>query len=824
MKDFKMWFSDATIIASIFSLTFLSFLVKVAGLVKEGLFARTFGVSTEVDHFYFSFLLVNFIATIVSGAIVSTLIPIYFEPKDEESKRELILLGFVFTVVITLIVCSSLYLFVLSSSQSPQFINFLMYFTPVILLSTLTGYFSAILNAKRIFLLPMTVTLLTPLTPLIVLFLNPDVSLDEIARFTTLGFLLTFILICFIYVYSTDGLFLPNRRLLKQSLLGWRGFSKSFLVLLGGFLFLPGIEVISQFIVSQSHPGGVAQLSYGSKITTGIFGVLAVSLGTVLFPEYSRLHANKEFKKIYNYLIGQTIIIFTGLIVASSILAFFSVDVIQIAFLGGRFLEADVHKVASLQVLIFFYIPFFTLISLNSRILSSIRRNVELLYLNLFFLIFHLVITYIWGPRFGLWIIPLLTLVTVFLYWVVSLLTIRFFLKESEPLVEEQMDLHVAFLIHSLAVGGAERQVSQIANGMAEKGHQVTIYVFHGGHPLEKDLVNPKIEIVDLHKLGKWENIFFFIRLVYDVSRKSPDILYSFLTVSNVYSGFLRFFCPSIKVIWGIRNANYDQVTNNFTTWLAFKVERLTSFLPHRIICNSYRAYDEIVSKGYPKERCLVVPNGINIEKFSPSPSLRQQVRKRFGLQDDSLLITMVARWDPVKDHETFFKSILKLRLLHPDFKVLCVGNGLRHYYSHVRNSAKSLGLDDEIIWVDKNSNPREFYVASDILVSTSLSEGFPNVIGEGMASNIFQVVTDVGDSARIVASEGEVFSPRNVDQLVGVLYRVINTKRYLNHYSRRHIKSLYSIDKVNDLNEYVFFDVIREHPQRKMSSNLAST
>jgi glycosyltransferase involved in cell wall biosynthesis len=80
------------------------------------------------------------------------------------------------------------------------------------------------------------------------------------------------------------------------------------------------------------------------------------------------------------------------------------------------------------------------------------------------------------------------------------------------------------------------------------------------------------------------------------------------------------------------------------------------------------------------------------------------------------------------------------------------------------------LGISDKVIWAGALSDMPAVYSALDLLVSSSFSEGFPNVIGEAMACGVPCVVTDTGDSALIVGETGCVVEPRNPSALAGAI------------------------------------------------------
>ena len=94
----------------------------------------------------------------------------------------------------------------------------------------------------------------------------------------------------------------------------------------------------------------------------------------------------------------------------------------------------------------------------------------------------------------------------------------------------------------------------------------------------------------------------------------------------------------------------------------------------------------------------------------------------------------------------------------HTDGCVVCVGDGEKSYKRDMKTLSQKLGLSDYLIWTGTENNMTSVYNAIDILCSASCwGEGFPNVIGEAMVCGTPCVVTDVGDSAKIVGDMGIV-------------------------------------------------------------------
>jgi glycosyltransferase involved in cell wall biosynthesis len=94
------------------------------------------------------------------------------------------------------------------------------------------------------------------------------------------------------------------------------------------------------------------------------------------------------------------------------------------------------------------------------------------------------------------------------------------------------------------------------------------------------------------------------------------------------------------------------------------------------------------------------------------------------------------------------------------DVRFVCVGEGKSPFKEELQRMAGHLRLGDRVLFAGMRKDIRAIYNSFDIATLTSLGEGFPNVVGEAMACGIPCVVTDAGDSERIVGSTGIVVPP----------------------------------------------------------------
>ena len=324
----------------------------------------------------------------------------------------------------------------------------------------------------------------------------------------------------------------------------------------------------------------------------------------------------------------------------------------------------------------------------------------------------------------------------------------------------------IALLIRSLNYGGSERQLVALARGLHERQYDVTVATFYSGGPLEGELREAGVKVRGLDKGGRWDLLGFLFRLVRLLREEKPDILYGFLASPNTLSVLLKPIFLRTRMVWGVRASNVNLDRYDWLSRLSYGVERRLARFADLIIANSRAGSSYAVANGFPKNKMVVIPNGIDTERFRPDSEERRRVRAEWGLEEGEKLIGTVGRLDPMKGHATFLKAAAILSQKRGDVRFICVGDGPVDYGRELSALGEELGLTQRIIWAGLREDMPAVYNALDIATSSSYGEGFSNVIGEAMACGVPCVATDVGDSAWIVGSQGLVVPPGNPEAL----------------------------------------------------------
>jgi glycosyltransferase involved in cell wall biosynthesis len=304
------------------------------------------------------------------------------------------------------------------------------------------------------------------------------------------------------------------------------------------------------------------------------------------------------------------------------------------------------------------------------------------------------------------------------------------------------------------------------------------------------------------------------VRLTRFLRQERPDVFHGYLGTSN-YLGVLTRPFHGAKVIWGVRASDLDGTRYDWFYRLDGTIERNLARFPDLLIANSNAGRDHVLRRGFPADKTIVIPNGIDSQRFRPDARLRSQVRAEFGVDEAEVLIGRIGRLDHQKDYPTFIRAAAEIARRRPNARFLCVGTGPEAYERELHELATNLGLRERLIWTGPRADMPGIYNALDLMVSSSAwGEGLPNVVAEAMACGVPCVVTDSGDSAWVVGSTGKVVPPRDVAALctatVAMLDELAEGRVDAVAIRQRIVREL-SMERLYEQTEAVLHDVVRQ-------------
>ena len=322
--------------------------------------------------------------------------------------------------------------------------------------------------------------------------------------------------------------------------------------------------------------------------------------------------------------------------------------------------------------------------------------------------------------------------------------------------------MRITLLAWSRELGGAERQLVNLANGLHRRGHDVLVVVFFPNRHVESALRQANTPYRVLGVRSRWDARRYVVRFLAEALGRDHEIVYAFLQAPNLLTVPLKLFQRKTKVVWGIRTSDLRARTSavsGLATWLERRLSRVADL----VIANSFRGRDDAIDLGFDRATLTVIHNGIDVRDFRPAPEAGAKLRDEWGIAPGEKVIGLVGRFDAKKDHGTFLHAAAIAARERDALRFVCVGDGPAADRRGLEALAQGLGLGDRVVWAGFRRDMSAVYGALDVATLTSsFGEGFPNVVAEAMACGVPCVATDVGDAAFILGDLGRVVAPRN--------------------------------------------------------------
>jgi glycosyltransferase involved in cell wall biosynthesis len=351
----------------------------------------------------------------------------------------------------------------------------------------------------------------------------------------------------------------------------------------------------------------------------------------------------------------------------------------------------------------------------------------------------------------------------------------------------------VVHVITALGSGGAERVLYLIASHNSSASgirHKVVCLSDEGVYEIE--LRRAGVEVKCLHMQPGSAPIAAFFELVKLLRRWRPDVIMTWLYHADLMGTLAGRIAGVQRIVWNIRCSDMDfSQYSPMTRWVVTLLARLST-VPWAIATNSNAGKRAHEALGYKPKRWVYLPNGFDTDEWKPHPECRKETRHALGLSEADFVIGMVARVDPQKDHATFLEAAKILVRKRSNLRFVLVGQGTDELFfpTELRPFALALG--------ERRDLPRIMRTL-DLLVLSSYGEGFPNVIGEAMASGVPCVATDVGDVAFIVGKAGLVVPPQDPGALAFAIDNLVSRPpedlHALSMLARRKIEDEFSIE-----------------------------
>ena len=362
----------------------------------------------------------------------------------------------------------------------------------------------------------------------------------------------------------------------------------------------------------------------------------------------------------------------------------------------------------------------------------------------------------------------------------------------------------IIHIITGLEQAGAETLLFRLIESSNDLNHIVISLTGKGYYGPKLTSMNVQVYVLNLNKI----NFFSGINKLYSLLKTTTDnedvTVHCWMYHSNLIGGIIAKLAGIKNILWSIHHLDIGSLSIS-TRSIARLGGFISSLLPTKIIFVSDKALSNHVSVGYAEVNSQIIYNFVDTDKFLPSVIHRNNFRNKYCIDENAKVIGCVARWHPVKNHETLFKAFKALKTLNEkqDFTLVLVGPGLLSSNVSVVAQLTKYNIINDTILAGSIDNLEVVYPGFDLHVLPSLSEAFGLVTLEAMSCGVPVISSDVGLSRLIINSDDYIFFPEDYQALTNRLIKhfKLEEKKLLCINDNTKVKSIFSLE--NSLKNY---------------------
>lgn len=335
--------------------------------------------------------------------------------------------------------------------------------------------------------------------------------------------------------------------------------------------------------------------------------------------------------------------------------------------------------------------------------------------------------------------------------------------------------LRVAHIISNLGAGGAEGSLYRLIKSVPGGSGLHAVITFKSGGVNAALLRKLGVAVHELGTKTSLGGIWRMPGLTRTLRHFKPDIVQGWMYHGNVAATLSqRFASRPAKVCWNVRQTSSRLHDDKLLTQPLILAGAPLSKFCSQIIYNSWLSAEQHERYGYARDKRRVIHNGIDCDEFMPIPGSHARLCDLLKVPAGSRLIGRIGRKAKMKDHVTMFRAFAELAR-DPLNQLVLIGHGMDRHDSDLAKWANDTGAPARVHFLGARSDIAELLPGLDVNVSSSsTSEGFPNVVAEGMACGVPAVATDVGESLLILSDPDRIVPPGEPGALADRISRVL--------------------------------------------------
>ncbi|KAF2509242.1 glycosyltransferase [Flavobacterium zhairuonense] len=339
----------------------------------------------------------------------------------------------------------------------------------------------------------------------------------------------------------------------------------------------------------------------------------------------------------------------------------------------------------------------------------------------------------------------------------------------------------IALIIPDFDFGGEEKRTVFFANNYLNYFKAVYLFAPDG---LSVQLLDPKVNYI-VTNVRNYRNLFSVLK---KIKKEKIDFLQGHKRATMPY------LLASEKILNTASIFNFDNIYLKYNNICKFVTPKHVVYLSE-IVKDYYASY-------YKKNRNTTINMGGDFYECIPMDKI-QDLKKELGIENQFILLSL-GRLSEQKNHQNLIQALSELK--NENFICLIVGDGPLE--GKIKFLIEKYNIEDKVVLLGHRTDVQNLLSISDVLVQSSIFEGFPNVFIEATSVGLPIIATNVGSSRTLVENNGIIVMPNDYKGLSAAILNMINEYSYYKEKSVTLKESSFfkQFHKVNMLENYISY------------------
>lgn len=339
--------------------------------------------------------------------------------------------------------------------------------------------------------------------------------------------------------------------------------------------------------------------------------------------------------------------------------------------------------------------------------------------------------------------------------------------------------MKILHIIPGLGNGGAEKCLLDLVTNTKDEIEHIVLTcsddIFY-----KNDLQKHNIKVLQINLKPRLRNIANFFKVFCLIKKVKPDVIHCWLYLGNLF-GLLFAPTKKYKLIWTYHQAHVSYQSNSLKTYITILLCKYFSHQPnitHVFVSSlSFKEHHRI---GFDVTNYKIIPNGIDIDAFKPSPKIGkyQKLSDRNQFTRTEFIVGCVSRYDPIKNIPLLLESFSIFVKEHKNSRLKLIGSKMTPDNRHLCELVSKFQIVSCVELCGPTRHVADSLRDLDLHVLTSFHEGFGNVTAEALACGVPSAATMTGAAEDLLSDNGWLITNNDPETLSAIM--AVANKEYI--------------------------------------------